>query len=52
VIQLINNAGAEIREGENGIDLCRHILERAASNNAMPTGLAIKALKSEIRKLF
>jgi len=52
VIQLINNAGAEIREGENGIDLCRHILERAANTNTAPTALAIKALKSELRRLF
>jgi hypothetical protein len=52
VIQLINNAGADVREGENGIDLCRHILERAAQMDTSPTALAIKGLKSEIKKLF
>ncbi len=52
VIQIINNAGTDISEGEKGIDLCRHVLERAASNEMPPTMLAIKALKSEIRKLF
>lgn len=52
VIQLINNAGAEIKEGENGIDLCRHILEKASGTQRHPTIIAIQALKSEIKKLF
>ena len=52
VIQLINNAGTDISEREKGIDLCRHILERASNFETPPTMMAIKALKSEIRKLF
>jgi len=52
VIQLIYNAGSDISDGEQGIDLCRHVLERAASIENMPTQTAIKGLKSELRKLF
>jgi hypothetical protein len=52
VIQLIYNAGSDIKEGEQGIDLCRHVLERGASYENPPTTMAIKALKSEIKKLF
>jgi hypothetical protein len=51
-IQLIYNAGSEIREGEKGIDLCRHVLELASGQSNQPTVQAIKALKNEIRKLF
>ncbi len=51
-IQLIYNAGAEIKEGEKGIDLCRHVLELASQSDNVPTTLAIKALKKEIKKLF
>jgi hypothetical protein len=52
VIQLINNSGAEMKEGSNGIDLCRRILERSAGEEIYPTLRAIHAIKSEIRHLF
>ncbi len=52
VIQLINQTGAEVKEGENGLDLCRKILERVSESNFYPTIMAIQAIKSEIRKMF
>lgn len=52
VIQLINNTGAGMKEGDNGLDLCRKILEQVAGNDIYPTVNAIQAIKSEIRKLF
>lgn len=52
IIQLIYNAGSDIKEGENGIDLCRHILERASMTEKHPTLFAIQALKAELKKLF
>ncbi len=52
VIQLVNNTGAGMKEGDQGIDLCRCILERAATMDKYPTITAIQAIKSEIKKLF
>lgn len=52
VIQLINNTGAGMKEGDNGLDLCRKILEQVAESDLYPTVQAIQAIKSEIRKLF
>lgn len=52
VIQLINNTGAEMKEDDHGIDLCRRILERSSQLEEYPTNKAIQAIKTEIRNLF
>lgn len=52
IIRLINQSAAEVKPGENGLNLSKKILEKAMELETPPVQAASQYLKSEVKELF